>query len=91
MGAFVLISKESSRRRVSLWEHEVSHDPKSGREIGVDEEVGVWPPVEAYAKAISLKHTVDLRKRGFKPFIVVVVKGGLAGPEIDTEQCRAGP
>jgi hypothetical protein len=80
VGAFVLISHESFRRRVALGEREVRHRPKAGARPGCEELVDLRPAIEADAKSVVFEHSVHLPIRRHQPLAVVIVHHGTPAP-----------
>jgi hypothetical protein len=63
----------SRKRRILLYEAQVTNGPEAGRKKCGHEAVNYRPPVEGDTEAVRTKHAVEFRKRGFQPLGVIVV------------------
>jgi len=72
VGALMLVTKQSRRRRVAFRKRDVPDDPKARRLPCVEKEVGAGPAVERHTEPVITQESEHFLEGGFEPMRTVV-------------------
>jgi hypothetical protein len=78
----MLITDKLAGRYVALRKNQMPHNPKTSIAEYAYEAVGLQPPVETHAKAVSLQNTVHFGKSRFQPSGIIIVRHSAASRDL---------